>query len=115
MPTRRYDRDVERETQPARPRPRAPELIESRPAIVVVDTNAGELELIERELERRYGQDYRIICERSPATALAQLEEMHDSSAHVAVVLAEQWLGELTAPTSSHAFGSCIRARSGHS
>src|SRR5207302_732282 len=101
------DRDVEREPQ-AGGRSRAPETVAGRPAIVAVNGDA-------RELERRYGQDYRIVCERSPATALAQLEEMHDSSAHVAVVLAEQWLGELTAPTSSHAFGSCIRARSGHS
>ena len=75
---------------------RWPQSDESRPAIVAVDCDAADLELIERELERRYGQDYHIVCERSPSEALAQLEAMHRICADVAVVLAEQWLGEET-------------------
>lgn len=69
---------------------------ESRPAIVAVDADAADLALIERELERRYGQDYHIVCARSPGEAFEQLEAMHRACADVAVVLAEQWLGEET-------------------
>jgi thioredoxin reductase (NADPH) len=63
-----------------------------RPAIVAVDGNDKDLALITDELERRYGQDYRIVCETTPARALQVLEEIRAAGDKVAVVLSEQWL-----------------------
>jgi thioredoxin reductase (NADPH) len=65
---------------------------ERRPAIVAVDGHDADLALIAQELERRYGQDYRIVCEANPARALEVLKEIRATGGKVAVVLAEQWL-----------------------
>jgi len=59
---------------------------------VAVDGHQGDLDRIKTELERRYGQDYRIVCETAPAKALEALEEMRSAGDKVAIVLAEQWL-----------------------
>ena len=67
-----------------------------RPSLVVVDGNERELARTAAELRRRYGSDYRIVAERSAVVALARLEAMVASSEAVAVVLADQWLRELT-------------------
>ena len=66
-----------------------------RPSIVVVDNDPASLGKIERELERRYALDYRIVCKRSTTAALAALAGMRDAGEHVAVVLAEQWMDDL--------------------
>ena len=67
-----------------------------RPSLVVVDGNERELARTAAELRRRYGSDYRIVAELSAVVALARLEAMVASSEAVAVVLADQWLRELT-------------------
>jgi thioredoxin reductase (NADPH) len=66
-----------------------------RPAIVVVDSDQASLDRIEWELDRRYAQDYRIVCKRSTTAALAVLAGMRDAGEPVAVVLAEQWMHDL--------------------
>ncbi len=38
----------------------------SRPVLMVVDDQAGDLETTERELRKRYAADYEIVCEPSP-------------------------------------------------
>jgi thioredoxin reductase (NADPH) len=68
----------------------------ARPTVVVVDANERELARTVAELDRRYGSDYRIVAERSAAAALARLEEPRPASEAVAVVLADQWLPDLT-------------------
>ena len=68
----------------------------ARATVVVVDGNEGELARTVAELDRRYGSDYRIVSERSAAAALARLEEPRPASEAVAVVLADQWLPDLT-------------------
>jgi thioredoxin reductase (NADPH) len=65
------------------------------PAIVVVDSDGEALDKIEAELERRYSEDYRIMCRRSTTGALAVLKRMHDAGETVAVILAEQWMEDL--------------------
>jgi thioredoxin reductase (NADPH) len=67
-----------------------------RPVLYVVDDDADWLERIRQELGRRYASDYRILCERSAATALQTLEAMRTAGDDVAVVLADQWIPELT-------------------
>jgi thioredoxin reductase (NADPH) len=66
-----------------------------KPAIVAVDCERESLERIERELGRRYGGDYRIVCERSAPAALEELKRMRSDGTEVAIVLAEQWMPEI--------------------
>ena len=49
-----------------------------------------------RILGRRYSSDYRVECERSPTDALTRLEAMRAAGDDVAVVLADQWMPDLT-------------------
>jgi thioredoxin reductase (NADPH) len=63
---------------------------------MVVDGNERELARAVAELHRRYGTDYRIVSERSAMVALACLEATRAANEAVAVVLADQWLPELT-------------------
>jgi len=69
---------------------------DSRPSLVVVDANAPELARIVAELDRRCGIDYAIVSERSGSEALARLEAMAAADEAVAIVMADQWLPDLT-------------------
>jgi thioredoxin reductase (NADPH) len=80
-----------------------PELAESRPpgppprpALVAVDDEREPLSRVERELDRRYGGDFRIVCERSATAVLSTLEAIAAAGEDVAVVLADQWMEEMT-------------------
>ena len=68
----------------------------SRPSVVVVDADEQERTRIGAELDRRYGDDYAIVSERSGSDALARLEAMAAASEPVAIVMADQWLPDLT-------------------
>jgi thioredoxin reductase (NADPH) len=69
---------------------------DDRPAIVAVEDDPDELRRIERELGRRFANDYRLILERRPTAALAALERLHAEGQPVAVVLTDQWMPEMT-------------------
>ena len=71
-------------------------LSSAQPSLVVVDGNEGELTRTVWELRRRYGSDWRIVAERSGLGALTSLETMMARGDAVAVVLADQWLPDLT-------------------
>jgi thioredoxin reductase (NADPH) len=64
------------------------------PVLLAIDEDAGCLSRTEEELERRYGRDYDVRAERSAAAALDRLEALREAGEQVAVVLADQWLGE---------------------
>jgi thioredoxin reductase (NADPH) len=68
----------------------------AQPSLMVVDGNEGELARTVAELHRRYGSDYRIVSERSAIVALSHLEASRAANEAIAVVLADQWLPELT-------------------
>ena len=68
----------------------------AQPSLMVVDGNERELARTVAELHRRYGTDYRIVSERSAMVALARLEATRAANEAVAVVLADQWLPDLT-------------------
>jgi thioredoxin reductase (NADPH) len=68
----------------------------AQPSLVAVDGDERELARIAAELHRRYDGDYPIVAERSATDALARLEEMRAASEVVAVVMADQWLPDLT-------------------
>ncbi|HVM31328.1 MAG TPA: protein-L-isoaspartate(D-aspartate) O-methyltransferase [Candidatus Limnocylindrales bacterium] len=57
--------------------------------ILVVDDDAGALELTRRSLERRMGCDYRVMGEESPQRALDLLRRLAEEEGQVALVLAD--------------------------
>jgi thioredoxin reductase (NADPH) len=63
--------------------------------LVVEDENEARA-LIRGELERRYGSDYRVRCEGSALAALGKLERWRAVGRPVALVLADQWMPDLT-------------------
>jgi thioredoxin reductase (NADPH) len=67
-----------------------------RPVILAVDDDPSAVARIAAELERRYDRDYRIVFETSAPDALRRLEEMHRTGDRVAVVLADQWMPDIT-------------------
>lgn len=66
------------------------------PVLLVVDAGPDALARTESELRRRYGHDYDVRAEASAAVALSALAELRDAGEAVALVLADQWLGETT-------------------
>lgn len=64
--------------------------------LVAVDENVDALRDVERELRERYAQHYRVMCLRSAREALVHLEQLARDDAGVALVLAGQWLSEMT-------------------
>jgi thioredoxin reductase (NADPH) len=64
----------------------------ARPVLLAVDEDAVSRGRIEGELRKRYGEDYRVVCEASVEAALERLREFGAAGADVAVVLADQWM-----------------------
>ena len=64
----------------------------SKPVLVAVDGDHDDLEKISRELIKRYGEDYRIVCEASAQRGLESLRELKAAGEDVALVLADAWL-----------------------
>ncbi len=61
-------------------------------AILVVDDDGEALGRVARELERRYGADYRIVTTGDPLGALDRLEVLRREDREVALVLADHWM-----------------------
>src|SRR5829696_3039124 len=70
--------------------------IVTKPMLLAVDDDAEALARVERELDRRYGTDYRVVCLPSVATATAVLAGARTAGEEVALVLADQWLAGTT-------------------
>ena len=73
----------------------SPEASASRPVLLAVDEDAGSLRGISHELHKRYGDDYRVVCERFPEAALQRLQDFQAKGEEVALVLADQWMAEM--------------------
>lgn len=67
-----------------------------KPVILAVDDEDNTRNQLTIELERRYARDYRIVSVSSAKVALATLEELDESGASVALVLADQWMPDMT-------------------
>lgn len=65
-------------------------------AIVAVAHVPDALELLRSSLERRFGRDYEIVTRPSGEAALTSLRALGESGTDVALVLAEQWLPDMT-------------------
>jgi thioredoxin reductase (NADPH) len=64
----------------------------TRPAILAVVDDSAALGRITHELNRRYGEDYRVNCMKSCRDALDEIEAMHAAGDRIALVLADQWM-----------------------
>ena len=64
----------------------------TKPMLLAVDEDAEALARVERELDRRYGTDYRVVCLPSVTTATAVLAGARTAREEIALVLADQWL-----------------------
>src|SRR3712207_3959771 len=67
-----------------------------RPVLLAVDEDTDALGRIERELRKRYGEDYRVVCEGSTGAAMARLRAFEATGEEVAVVLADQWMSGMS-------------------
>src|SRR5215510_15026404 len=60
----------------------------TNPALMAVDDDPDGLRALDGALRRRYGHDYLIITEGSPAAALRRLRQLRDAGQPVAMVMA---------------------------
>ena len=63
-----------------------------KPIIVLVVDDERLLDQLAGDLERRFGEDYRVLAERSPTEAVPVIEQLADP---VALVVAARHMGEL--------------------
>jgi thioredoxin reductase (NADPH) len=68
----------------------------ARPNIIVVDDEPTALASLLDALTRRYGGDYRVIPHLSALGALAELERLKNEGERVALIIADQWMPEMT-------------------
>jgi thioredoxin reductase (NADPH) len=66
------------------------------PIVFLVDEDGTALEALASDVGRRFGADYQIVAERSPAAALSTLSQLGAQSQAVALVLASQQMTEMS-------------------
>jgi thioredoxin reductase (NADPH) len=69
-----------------------------RPALLAVDGDPAAKSAIERELRKRYGADYEVVCEASGAAALGTLKQIGARGGQVVLVLADLRLPDMPGP-----------------
>lgn len=68
----------------------------SKTVLLLVDDDPGALGVVEGELLKRYGADYRVVAHISPEAALDELRGLRDLGGVVALVLADLWMPSMT-------------------
>ena len=76
--------------------PTIPSPPRTRPVLLAVDDEPLARRDVLRELRQRYGDDYRVVCETSAEAGLKRLREFEAAGEEVALVLADQWMPEMT-------------------
>ena len=66
------------------------------PVLLAVDGVAEALGEVSRELRQRYGDDYRVVCEGSAEAAIERLRDFEATGDEVALILADQWMPEMS-------------------
>lgn len=67
-----------------------------RPVILIVDDEPATLAAMLDAVARRYGGDYRVVSHLTPRTALDDLERIKADGETVALLIADQWMPEMT-------------------
>lgn len=70
--------------------------MDNRPIIFVVDDEPKWLTSLVDALARRFGGDYRVVSHLSASDALEDLARLHEEGSDVALVIADQWMNEMT-------------------
>jgi thioredoxin reductase (NADPH) len=65
---------------------------DKRPIILAVDDELAGLDVLARELRKRYSSDYTVVTEQLPAKALDDLARWQAEGRDVALVLVDQWM-----------------------
>jgi thioredoxin reductase (NADPH) len=68
----------------------------SRPVLLAVDDDPAALGVLQLELDKRYGVDYRVICDTDAEAGLRGLEQIRADGGQVALVLADHWMLTMT-------------------
>jgi thioredoxin reductase (NADPH) len=68
----------------------------SRPVLLAVDDDPVALGVLRQELDKRYGADYRMLCDANAGAGLRGLEQLQADGGQVALVLADQWMPTMT-------------------
>jgi len=68
----------------------------TQPVLVAVDDDGEVLAALQAALGRRFGADYQVVAERSPVAALETLVRLRARDVAVAVILADQWMPQMT-------------------
>ncbi len=66
------------------------------PILLLVAEERSLLEALESDLSRRFGNDYRILCEQAPDDGLAKLKALATQSEPVALLIADQRMTSMT-------------------
>jgi thioredoxin reductase (NADPH) len=67
-----------------------------KPVIFTIDDDHNVLSVIERDLRKKYGRDYRILKADSGATAIESLKQLQQRAETVALLLADQRMPQMT-------------------
>jgi thioredoxin reductase (NADPH) len=67
-----------------------------KPLLFLVDDDPQAVDRLRRDLERRYGTDYELATATSPVDGLSLLKELQGKAAQVALLIADQWMPEMT-------------------
>jgi thioredoxin reductase (NADPH) len=68
----------------------------NKPVIMIVDDEPAPLATMYGDLERRYGGDYRVVSHATPTAALEELEAIKACGGQVALLIADQWMTDMT-------------------
>ena len=68
----------------------------SRPYIMIIDDEPSALSAMLDALARRFGGDYQVVSHLQVTTALAELEKIKQDGNRVALIIADQWMPEMT-------------------
>ena len=68
----------------------------SRPYIMIIDDEPSALSAMIDALARRFGGDYQVVSHLQVKTALTELEKIKADGNRVALIIADQWMPEMT-------------------
>ncbi|HEX7772704.1 MAG TPA: response regulator, partial [Pyrinomonadaceae bacterium] len=69
----------------------------ANPVLLIADDNADLLKQLQRDLERRYGEQYRVITASSGQAALTTLQQLKKKEDRVALILVDHRLPDMPA------------------
>ncbi|HEU4507309.1 MAG TPA: FAD-dependent oxidoreductase [Pyrinomonadaceae bacterium] len=69
----------------------------ANPVLLIVDNNADLLKQLQRDLEQRYGEQYRVLTASSGHAALTTLEQLKNDNDRVALILVDEQLPDMPA------------------